>query len=313
MTGANLSGAIIRRAYIGNVTGFTAAQLYATASYQSRDLSGTAWYDDNLGGWNFSGQNLQKSVFSATITGADFSAADTRGVGQFDADVPINTNLIRPDGSIHGLQLTAGKGLIVRDFDEDQYYPSTPIRVENILAMDTTGSLRIELGSDAWGSLISFAPGIAVTLGGTLELDFAAGVNAVDQVGRTFHVFDWSGVSPMGSFSVSSPYAWNLSHLYTTGEITFGAPNALGGDFNYDGTVDAGDYVAWRKRGSAGQDFDTWRNNFGAILGGTSTSASRPLVPEPTAMQLIGALILCVTSWSAWRGRTNAMVMEAQR
>ncbi len=39
-----------------------------------------------------------------------------------------------------------------------------------------------------------------MTRGGTLELLFAAGINPVSQVGRTFKLFDWTGVSPTGAF-----------------------------------------------------------------------------------------------------------------
>src|SRR5262245_32473981 len=77
--------------------------------------------------------------------------------------------------------------------------------------------------ADAWDSTISFAPGIPVALSGTLELTFAAGVNPATQLGRTFHVFDWTGVTPSGAFAISSPYTWNLSNLYTSGEVTLTA------------------------------------------------------------------------------------------
>jgi uncharacterized protein YjbI with pentapeptide repeats len=305
MTNANLSGAIIRRAYMYGLTGFTSAQLYSTASYQAHDLFGTQWNYDDLSGWNFSGQNLQNAVFGATITGADFSGADTRGVRQFNPDAPINTNLIRPDGSIHGLQLTSAKTLVVRDYDGDpnNFDAPIPIRVENAFTIDATGTLKMQFEGDAWGSLISFAPGIVITLGGTLELDFAAGVNVAHQIGRTFRIFDWSGVLPVGSFNVSSPYAWNLSNLYTTGEITFGSVDALAGDFNQDGTVDASDYLVWRKRGGSAQDFDTWRENFGAAVGAGSGSAlpvspaAQPEVPEPGSIQSIGTFVLCLANW----------------
>jgi hypothetical protein len=40
-------------------------------------------------------------------------------------------------------------------------------------------------------------------------------------VGRTLHIFNWTGVTPTGAFAVSSPYAWDLSNVYTTGEVTF--------------------------------------------------------------------------------------------
>jgi hypothetical protein len=93
------------------------------------------------------------------------------------------------------------------------------------------GGARMVFEADAWDSTISFAPGIPVTLGGTLELAFAADVNPASQVGRTFDLFDWTGVNPTGAFAISSPYAWDLSNLYTTGQVTFTAipePDALG-------------------------------------------------------------------------------------
>jgi hypothetical protein len=77
--------------------------------------------------------------------------------------------------------------------------------------------------ADAWDSTISFAPSISVTLGGTLELSFADNVNLATQVGRTFDLFDWTGVFPTGAFAISSPYRWNLSNLYTTGQVTLTA------------------------------------------------------------------------------------------
>jgi hypothetical protein len=40
------------------------------------------------------------------------------------------------------------------------------------------------------------------------------------EVGRSFHICDWTGVSPIGEFSIVSPYVWDASRLYTAGEIT---------------------------------------------------------------------------------------------
>ena len=54
-------------------------------------------------------------------------------------------------------------------------------------------------------------------------ISFAADVNLASQVGRTFDLFDWTGVNPTGTFAISSPYAWDLSNLYTTGEVTLTA------------------------------------------------------------------------------------------
>ena len=88
--------------------------------------------------------------------------------------------------------------------------------------MGPGGTLRMVFEADAWDSTVSLAPGIPVTLGGTLELTFAD-VNPATQLGRTFNLFDWTGVTPTGAFAVDSPYRWNLSNLYTTGEVTLTA------------------------------------------------------------------------------------------
>ncbi len=77
--------------------------------------------------------------------------------------------------------------------------------------MGPGGTLRMIFEADAWDSTISFAAGIPVTRGGTLQLAFADDVNPASQVGRTFKLFDWTGVAPSGTISlVSSPYTWNL-------------------------------------------------------------------------------------------------------
>ena len=64
--------------------------------------------------------------------------------------------------------------------------------------MGPGGTLRMLFEADAWDSTISFAAGIPVTLGGTLNLSFADGTNLASQVGRSFQLFDWTGVAPTG-------------------------------------------------------------------------------------------------------------------
>ena len=161
--------------------------------------------------------------------------------------------------------------------------------------------------ADAWDSTISFAPGIPVTLGGTLELTFAADVNPASQLGRAFDLFDWTGVTPTGAFAVSSPYRWNLSNLYTTGQVTLASvPGLLTGDYNDNGIVDAADYVVWRNnfnmqsgamssRGDGdsdgdvdGADYLVWQRNFGqTIVSSAPSSSFDATVPEPTAVATI--------------------------
>ena len=141
-------------------------------------------------------------------------------------------------------------------------------------------------------TLIRFR-GIPVTLGGRLELTFAAEVNPATQLGRTFDLFDWTGVTPTGAFIVSSPYTWDLTSLYTTGEVTLAtvAPS-LPGDFNRDGTVDAADYAMWRKLFSTdATKYDQWRSNFGS---GSSTDTHAAVPELDSIVALVSVLLFLV-------------------
>jgi uncharacterized protein YjbI with pentapeptide repeats len=266
--GATLSGRIhwydwYTGAYVG---GISSEQLYSTASFQAHDLGAINLSFKDLSGWNFAGQNLTNAQFGrtyagvwycigdfcypevdsyySTLTSADFTAADTRGAQHLeylDYFGATTANLIQPNGHITGLDLDAGKLLVVGDYDGDPtrtdpiYGTPTPlspipITIDQHLVMATGATLQMVFEADAWDSTISFAPGIPVTLGGTLELTFANDVNLPSQLGRTFDLFDWTGVTPTGAFAISSPYAWDLSNLYTTGEIRLTAvpePSAI--------------------------------------------------------------------------------------
>ena len=231
------------------------------------------------------------------------SGADARGANFQNATLSgANTNnLIQSNGHIAGLDLTAGESLVVRDYDGNPAYPSTcplPIIVDQHLAMDATGTLRLVFDADPWDSTISFAPGIPVARGGTLELTFAPDVNLASQIGRTIDLFDWTGVTPTGAFTVSSPYTWNLSNLYTTGEVTLTAVPSLPGDFNHDGTVDAADYVVWRKNPGGiytQNDFNIWRAHFGQTTG-SGSGASRSVTVSPTIPEPASHVLLLLTA-----------------
>jgi uncharacterized protein YjbI with pentapeptide repeats len=167
----------------------------------------------------------------AMLSGADLTAADMRGPGYGEAlffDIyaadAVTANLIRPNGHISALDLDAGALLVVRDYDGYGYSVPIPIpiTVDRHLAMGPGGTLRMVFEADAWDSTISFAPGIPVTLGGTLELTFASDVSLASQIGRTLDLFNWTGVNATGRFQVQVPpdTLWNTSRLYTAGEVT---------------------------------------------------------------------------------------------
>jgi hypothetical protein len=73
------------------------------------------------------------------------------------------------------------------------------------------------------------------------------------------------------------------------------------GDFNQDGTVDAADYIVWRKSDGTQTGYDTWRANFGTSLSAGSGSAipsagPLPAVPEPATRMIasIAAIVIGV-------------------
>ena len=252
LTNANLAGAVVTGASLGDTTsrGFTQAQLASTASFQTKNLQGIELWSNNLTGWDFSGQNLTGASLSSStltnanlaeanltnanleasrLTNADLTGADTRGAQYLDLTGATVRNTILPDGTIAGLNLAAGEQLVVRDDDgvsdpPAQYWVTPrlpiPINIQDRLMMSDGGSLQLLFDADAWDSTISFQPGIPVTLGGNLELSFATDVDLASQIGRTFHIFDWTGAQPTGTFTVSSLYRWDVSQLYSTGEIT---------------------------------------------------------------------------------------------
>ena len=57
-------------------------------------------------------------------------------------------------------------------------------------------------------------------------------------------MFDWTGRESNSTFAVSSPYEFDLSKLYTTGEVKLLSAPLLSGDFDHDGHVSETDIPA---------------------------------------------------------------------
>jgi T5SS/PEP-CTERM-associated repeat protein len=90
--------------------------------------------------------------------------------------------------------------------------------------------------------------------------------------------------------------------------LTSFEPAGLPGDYNLDGTVDAADYITWRKGLGTiytQDDYNTWQANFGATFGsGSSQFAALPLtsaIPEPTS----ALLLLSFAAVGVWRHRRD--------
>jgi hypothetical protein len=100
----------------------------------------------------------------------------------------------------------------------------------------------------------------------------------------------------------------NGQGIATTGIVVYGTlppvqspSQALAGDYNNNGIVDAADYVVWRKNlGTSvtlpndttsgmvtSEDYQVWRANFGATSGSGSSLAGGESVPEPSAAVVV--------------------------
>jgi hypothetical protein len=75
-------------------------------------------------------------------------------------------------------------------------------------------------------------------------------------------------------------------------EVSFvNAPPLLPGDYNEDGSVNAADYVVWRKTNGSPEGYNTWRTNFGRTTPGSGADVgNHTAVPEPNAVLLLGFL-----------------------
>ena len=80
--------------------------------------------------------------------------------------------------------------------------------------------------------------------------------------------------------------------MYSNCKVLLEVQAALSGDFNADGSVDAADYVVWRKGLNSVytlDDYHVWRAHYGEAVSGTgsgSTSSSHSEVPEPASIVL---------------------------
>jgi hypothetical protein len=79
----------------------------------------------------------------------------------------------------------------------------------------------------------------------------------------------------------------------------------LPGDYNYDGVVDAADYVVWRKTGINGQQgYDVWRSHFGQTAGSGARAIANAAVPEPATWLLL-FIVLIVTTCARHRSNSS--------
>jgi hypothetical protein len=133
------------------------------------------------------------------------------------------------------------------------------------------------------------------TLGGTLDVSL---INSFAPTpGQMFTVLTADSVVYDG-LALGGPAA-NLFYLLIGPTHVALQAAGLPGDFNFDGAVDAGDYVVLRKStGYLPSYYDLWRANIGAP--GSGAGVAGGAVPEPAA----GLLLACGLLPLAWRRKS---------
>lgn len=195
------------------------------------------------------------------------SGATLKGTGSFGGTVTVNSGGTLAPGASPG-KITVGG-----------------------LTLTSDSTLAMELGGTTAGTqydqVISTG---AFSLAGALNVSLTNGFTPL--AGQSFNLFDWGTVS--GSFStlslptLSNTLGWNTSQLYTSGVLSIASA-----DYNQNNSVDAADYILWRKTNGVPAGYDLWRGHFGESFGSGTSSAP---VPEPSTAFLL-AMAAFLTLW----------------
>jgi len=260
--------------------------------------------------------NLGVMSFSAGITDI-FGDVDNTGTGKIIAaggsvvtyydDVVHNGIEIRTNtgsrsvffGSVTGAGPFTGGGDV--EFNGDLRPGNSPANVSfagNIVVGPTAG-LDIELAGIAKGTgYDSLTVAGAAALGGTLDVSLLGGF--VPTAGQSFEILTAAG-GINGTFDAvnlpSLAAGLYLDLNYNPNSVLLTVAGTLG-DYNYDGLVDAADYVVWRKFYSASPsptDYIAWQANYATPSSSGNGGSDTPQVPEPAAILLIAFALALFT------------------
>lgn len=237
----------------------------------------------------FSGTNIEASGKLQLDGGTlDAQYVDIRG-GTLTGAGTVLTGSGPIDGQIenHGGIVAPGNGVGTLD-------------VTGRFANALDGTLAFELGGTTAGTQYDqLIVNGAVTLNGTLDISLVnlGSGTFVPNVGNSFTIITATdGVG--GAFtSVLGPDGYNWRVNYNTNNVQLSVGNP--GDFNFDGTVDARDYVVWRNNALGPLNFAAWRSHFGTTYA-SGAGIEGIGVPEPASVLL---LMTSVCYWSLRRNR----------
>jgi hypothetical protein len=168
----------------------------------------------------------------------------------------------------------------------------------DVYTQTKTGVLEIELAGTGPNDIDRLMILGEASLAGTLNVSLID--EFVPSAGQTFDFLSAVG-GITGVFdtirlpSLPDGLSWSVNDEDPTKFQLF-VTASLSGDYNGDGSVDAADYVVWRKNEGTSQDYNTWRANFGAtadgaaavaLSGDTGSASVSAAVPEPAFLLLL--------------------------
>ncbi len=251
LTDAVVTGARLRKT---TALGFAKEQLYATASYQRKNLQGIALGDNDLTGWDFSQQDLSWSFFAdppdirraATLADADVSYANLNGAWLGQADL-TGANLVGAKLTNVNLSYATLTGVRVDSatvYDQWTVFPDgfdaqaagmtfVPTRIGDFDANDKLDVVDIDRLTSLMGAFL----GSSIFPNAVLDLDRDAYVTEED---HRIWVKDlkktWFGDANLDNEFNTADFV----QVFTAGKYEL---TQREGDWNGDGLFDTSDFV----------------------------------------------------------------------
>lgn len=201
LAGCDFTDAIIEGASFAATEskGFDQEQLYSTASYKNKNLTGIKFGDNYMVGFDFTGQNMTNvSFWGAELNNADFTNANLTNVDFRFSDIS-NANF---DNAII-------EGAYLSDIRTNQLYSTASYKEKNLKGV-TFSDYKYLDGADFTGQNLMNANFVSLTLtdtdftkadlrGGTMKSNYVITKNTIMGDGR---IKDFSMVSSDDSFSI---------------------------------------------------------------------------------------------------------------
>ena len=171
------------------------------------------------------------------------------------------------------------------------------------VSTDSQGFIGVQAGASFVGSTnspssyLGYAHFGTGATNGSLPPTNLVGTNLLPLMGDTSIASGAVGFTPPLS---AGTYTFLIQQLgsATTYQFDFNV-TPMPGDFNFDGRVNAADYVVWRKLDGTQTGYQAWRSHFGQPSGSGSIVTTNAAVPEPTTLLLLtiavagSCLLLC--------------------